>query len=87
MKSVEIEPKTKSPKKSAKKIITVFLLFVCILLVLIFFAARIPVWFIKFLISTKGKTYCWFRMKIYAIGIWKLLTGGANSLCTKSCDL
>lgn len=56
-------------------------------LMLIFFVVRVPVWFVKFLVSTRERAYCWFRMKIYVIGIWKLLTGGANSLCVKSCDL
>jgi len=56
-------------------------------LMLIFFVVRIPVWFVKFLVSAGERTYCWFRMKIYVIGAWKLLTGGANSLCVKSCSL
>lgn len=53
-------------------------------LVLVFFAVRIPIWFIAWLISKKDRSYCWLRLRIYLVGIWKLLTSGAGSLHAKA---
>jgi len=56
-------------------------------LMLIFFVVRIPMWFIKWTVSTRNRAYCRLRMKIYVIGAWRLISGGWRSLCVNSCKL
>jgi GT2 family glycosyltransferase len=53
------------------------------LLVCFFFAVRIPIWFVRFLFSRQDRKYSWGRMKIYAIGAWRILTGGGKALCMR----
>jgi GT2 family glycosyltransferase len=52
-------------------------------LVFIFFALRIPIWFFKWIIGGKNRAYNWMRMKVYLVGSWRLLVGGAKALCVK----
>lgn len=52
-------------------------------LVLIFFAVRIPVWFLKYLLSIENRNYNYQRMMICVKGVYKIVTGGGKSLCTQ----
>ena len=54
--------------------------FACFL-VLLFFAVRTPVWFIRFLFSRQNRKYNWERMKIYVIAAWRIIRGGGKALC------
>ncbi len=51
------------------------------LFVWLFCAVRIPFWFVCFLFSRQDRKYNWSRMKIYAIGAWRIITAGGKSLC------
>jgi len=53
------------------------------LLVWLFCAVRIPVWFVRFLFSRQDRKYNWGRMKIYAIGAWRIITRGGKALCMR----
>jgi len=53
------------------------------LFVWLFCAVRIPFWFVFFLFSRQDRKYNWSRMKIYAIGSWRLITAGGKSLCIR----
>lgn len=53
------------------------------LLVWLFCAVRIPFWFVCFLFSWHDRKYNWGRMKVYAIGAWRIITGGGKSLCMR----
>lgn len=53
------------------------------LLVWLFCAVRIPFWFVCFLFSRQDRKYNWGRMKIYAIGTWRIITAGGKALCMR----
>lgn len=53
------------------------------LLVWLFCAVRIPFWFVCFLFSWQDRKYNWGRMKIYAIGAWRIITAGGKALCMR----
>lgn len=53
------------------------------LFVWLFCAVRIPVWFVRFLFSRQDRKYNWGRMKIYAIGAWRIITAGGKALCMR----
>jgi len=53
------------------------------LLVWLFCAVRIPFWFVCFLFSRQDRKYNWGRMKIYAIGAWRIITAGGKALCMR----
>ena len=53
------------------------------LLVWLFCAFRIPVWFLRFLFSRQDRKYNLGRMKIYAIGAWRIITRGGKALCMR----
>lgn len=66
-----------------KKHHSVYVYRIACLLTLIFFVVRIPVWFLRWCMSKQNRAYCWSRMNVYIIGFWRLLCGGAQSLCTR----
>ena len=49
----------------------------------LFCAVRIPFWFVCFLLSRQDRKYNWGRMKIYAIGAWRIITAGGKALCMR----
>lgn len=53
------------------------------LLVWLFCAVRIPFWFVCFFFSRQDRKYNWDRMKIYAIGAWRIITAGGKALCMR----
>jgi hypothetical protein len=53
------------------------------LLVWLFFVVRIPVWFVKFLLSIQNRSYCWQRMIICIKAVYRIMTGGGESLCPR----
>lgn len=53
------------------------------LLVWLFCTVRIPFWFMCFLFSRQNRKYSWGRMKIYAIGAWRIITAGGKALCMR----
>ena len=53
------------------------------LLVWLFCALRIPFWFVCFLFSRQDRKYNWGRMKMYAIGAWRIITAGGKALCMR----
>ena len=48
------------------------------LLMWLFCVVRIPFWFMCFLLNRRGRKYNWGRMKIYAIGAWRIITAGGK---------
>ncbi|MCK5612243.1 hypothetical protein KAR91_60790, partial [Candidatus Pacearchaeota archaeon] len=57
--------------------------FLACLLVWLFCAVRIPFWFVCFLLSRQNRKYNWGRMKMYAIGAWRIITAGGKALCMR----
>lgn len=56
-------------------------------LVLLFFIVRIPVWLIKWFVCSKNRANCLLFIKVYIVGVWKLISGGPQCLCEKSYKL
>lgn len=52
-------------------------------LVCLFFAIRVPFWFIRFIFSRTDKDYCRTRLLTYLTGIKKLIFEGGNGLCIR----
>jgi GT2 family glycosyltransferase len=57
--------------------------FLACFLVWLFCAVRIPFWFVRFLFSRQDRKYNWERMKIYAIGAWRIIMAGGKALCMR----
>jgi GT2 family glycosyltransferase len=53
-------------------------------LVWLFFAIRVPGWFIKSIFTRTQKDYCRMKMLTYLTGMKKLLSGGGSGLCVKT---
>jgi len=53
------------------------------LLVWLFCVVRIPFWFMCFLFGRQDRKYNWERMKIHAIGAWRIITRGGKALCMR----
>jgi GT2 family glycosyltransferase len=58
-------------------------LIACVL-VWLFFAVRVPVWFVKYLIDKEKRDYSWLRMVTYLTGMKRLIFNGADGLCIKA---
>ena len=54
------------------------------ILVCLFFAVRIPFWFLKYLLSIKNRNYNYQRMMICVKGVYRIITGGAKLLCSQT---
>lgn len=54
------------------------------ILVWLFFAIRVPWWFIKYIFARAQKDYCRMKMLTYLTGMKKLLFEGGRGLCVKS---
>jgi len=52
-------------------------------LVWLFFVVRIPIWFLKYLLSIKKRKYNYQRMMICVKGVCRITVGGGKSLCTQ----
>lgn len=49
----------------------------------LFFAVRVPVWFIKQLVNRGQRDYCRMRMNTYLVGMKRLVANGGEGLCSK----
>jgi GT2 family glycosyltransferase len=49
----------------------------------LFFAVRVPVWFIKQLVNRSQRDYCRMRMNTYLVGMKRLAANGGEGLCVK----
>lgn len=56
-------------------------------LIWLFFAIRVPVWFFRASLSKAEKKYCRMRLSTYIDGMKKLARMGAEGLCVGSCDI
>ncbi len=48
--------------------------FACLLTAL-FFALRIPIWFLRIFLLPEKRILCWSKVSIYSKGLWRILTG------------
>jgi GT2 family glycosyltransferase len=54
------------------------------ILVWLFFAVRVPGWFVKYIFTRTQKDYCRTRLLTYLVGMKRLIRGGAEGLCVNS---